>query len=77
MSTGIPVGAEPAAPSPRRQRYEALDALRGVAVLMVVYDHLFAVAGERMAGGPFAPTAWVREWITQPLGIIQDFGWLG
>ena len=77
MRNGMPVGVEPAAPSPHRQRYEALDALRGVAVLMVVYDHLFAVAGERMAGGAFAPTAWVREWITQPLGIVQDFGWLG
>lgn len=59
------------------QRLQALDALRGVAILMVMFDHLFAIAGERMAGGPFAPTAWVREWISGPLGIIQDFGWLG
>lgn len=58
-------------------RFAALDALRGAAVLMVVYDHLFAVAGERMAGGAFAPTAWIRDWITTPLGVIQDFGWLG
>jgi len=58
-------------------RYEALDALRGVAVLMVVYDHLFAVAGERMAGGAFPPVPWVRQWVSGPLGIIQDFGWLG
>ena len=58
-------------------RYEALDALRGVAVLMVVYDHLFAVAGERMAGAAFAPVPWVRHWVSGPLGIIQDFGWLG
>lgn len=72
-----PAGEPPAAAAAPQRRYEALDALRGVAVLMVVYDHLFAVAGERMAGGAFAPTAWVREWISGPLGIIQDFGWLG
>jgi peptidoglycan/LPS O-acetylase OafA/YrhL len=58
-------------------RYAALDALRGVAVLMVVYDHLFAVAGERFAGQAFAPVPAVREHITGPLGIIQDFGWFG
>ena len=58
-------------------RFPALDALRGLAVLMVVYDHLFAVAGERMAGGAFAPVRWVREWLSGPLGIIQDFGWFG
>lgn len=60
-----------------QRRYPALDALRGVAVLMVVYDHLFAIAGERMAGGAFAPVPWVRQWVSGPLGIIQDFGWLG
>lgn len=59
------------------QRFEALDALRGVAVLMVVYDHLFAVAGERLAGGVFAPVPWVRQWVSGPMGVIQDFGWFG
>lgn len=58
-------------------RFPALDGLRGLAVLMVVYDHLFAVAGERMAGHAFTPVPWVREWISGPLGIIQDFGWFG
>lgn len=61
----------------RESRFAALDALRGVAVLMVVYDHLFAVAGERYAGQAFAPVPFVREHITGPLGIIQDFGWFG
>lgn len=63
--------------APTGRRYVALDALRGVAVLMVVYDHLFAVAGETMVGGAFAPVAYVREWLTGPLIIIQDFGWFG
>lgn len=63
--------------APADRRYVALDALRGVAVLMVVYDHLFAVAGERIAGGVFAPVAAVRQWFTGPLLIIQDFGWFG
>ncbi len=58
-------------------RFPALDALRGLAVLMVVYDHLFAVAGERMAGGAFVPVPWIRDWLSGPLGIIQDFGWFG
>lgn len=60
-----------------RGRYASLDALRGLAVLMVVYDHLFAIAGERMAGGVFAPVPSIRHWVTGPLGIIQDFGWFG
>lgn len=64
-------------PLPGPLRYPALDALRGVAVLMVVYDHLFAVAGERNAGGAFPPVPWIREWVSTPLGIIQDFGWFG
>ena len=71
----VPIDMNPNLQAPTR--FPALDALRGVAVLMVVYDHLFALAGERMAGGPFAPTAWIREWISTPLGIIQDFGWFG
>lgn len=58
-------------------RYPALDAMRGVAVLMVVYDHLFAVGGERFAGNAFPPANTVRNWVSTPLGIIQDFGWFG
>ncbi len=64
-------------PKNKDSRYAALDALRGVAVLMVVYDHLFAVAGERFAGQAFFPVPAVRAHLTGPLGIIQDFGWLG
>jgi exopolysaccharide production protein ExoZ len=70
MSVDLPKDTGP-------KRWAALDALRGVAVLMVVYDHLFAVAGERMAGAAFAPVPWVRQWVSTPMGIIQDFGWFG
>ena len=80
MPHPAPPNAPALTPPPTAQatvRYEALDALRGVAVLMVVYDHLFAVAGERMVGGAFAPVPWVRQWVSGPLGIIQDFGWFG
>lgn len=72
-----PTPSPSSTPLPPPARYEALDALRGVAVLMVVYDHLFAVAGERLADGAFAPVPWVRQWVSGPLGIIQDFGWCG
>ena len=60
-----------------RERYFALDALRGVAVSMVAYDHLFAVHGESFTGKPFAPAEYIRNHFTAPAGIIQDFGWLG
>ena len=61
----------------KAQRYPSLDALRGLAVLMVVYDHMFAVAGEKIRQAAFAPVADVRRFVTTPLGIVQDFGWLG
>ncbi len=62
---------------PGTQRFHSLDALRGVAVMMVVYDHLFALHGERLTGKPFAPAEFIRNYFSAPAGIIQDFGWLG
>lgn len=44
---------------------------------MVMYDHLFATFGQNLTGQAFAPVPWIRHWISGPLGIIQDFGWLG
>lgn len=68
---------DPSLPRIARDRFLALDALRGVAVLMVAYDHLFAVHGERFIGKPFAPAEFIRAYFSAPAGIIQDFGWLG
>lgn len=53
-----------------------LNLLRGLAVLLVVYGHL----------GAFWPAenqrSWIvnrviRRWVSEPLGIIQDFGFFG
>lgn len=53
-----------------------LDILRGPAALMVVWVHWMAQFPEKHGFTP-VPTQIVRTWITEPLGIIQDFGWLG
>ena len=53
-----------------------LNLLRGVAVLLVVYDHLGAIWPEAK-GRSWIVTRTVRRWVTEPLGIIQDFGFLG
>ncbi len=53
-----------------------LDILRGPAALLVVWSHWIGFAPSRLG---FTPTALsqARAWINYPLGIIQDFGWLG
>lgn len=62
--------------NPDRRFFEFLSLLRGIAVLMVVYDHLGAVwpLANGMAWGP---NEFIRRWVTEPLAIIQDFGFLG
>ncbi|THD52622.1 acyltransferase [Phenylobacterium sp.] len=57
-------------------RYVFLDYLRAVAAWLVVWDHMANLVPQRM-GQPFAPAGWVRDNVTDPLGIIQDFGWFG
>jgi peptidoglycan/LPS O-acetylase OafA/YrhL len=57
-------------------RYVFLDYLRAVAAWLVVWDHMANLVPQRM-DQPFAPAQWVRHSITDPLGIIQDFGWFG
>ena len=53
-----------------------LNLLRGCAVLLVMYDHLGAVwPGE--SNRSWIVNRVIRRWINEPLGIIQDFGFLG
>lgn len=53
-----------------------LNLLRGVAVLLVVYDHLGAIWPDAQ-GRSWIVTRVVRRWVSEPLGIIQDFGFFG
>lgn len=57
-------------------RYANITLLRAVAALLVVYDHLLAMGPERFLGAVSRPVALIREYVTGPLGIIQDGGWL-
>ncbi|HMV54836.1 MAG TPA: acyltransferase [Rhodocyclaceae bacterium] len=75
MSGSIPNGAGPATVSPDA-RIEFLDVMRSVAVLMVAYDHLVGLYLKRTGQTePFYQA--VTQYVVQPLGIIQDFGWMG
>ncbi len=50
--------------------------LRGLAVLLVLWDHV--VSGwSKSNGRSWLPLQTVQSWISNPLGIIQDFGFLG
>lgn len=57
-------------------RYDFLDYLRAAAAWLVVWDHLGTIM-PGWSGKVFLPAEWVRSYVTQPLGIIQDFGWFG
>lgn len=50
--------------------------LRGIAALLVVWDHL---VGNWLSNNSMVwlPIQIIREYVTTPLGIIQDFGWFG
>ncbi|HEY3947867.1 acyltransferase [Phenylobacterium sp.] len=57
-------------------RYVSLDYLRAAAAWLVAWDHLAnTMPGWR--GQVFLPALWVRNHISGPLGVIQDFGWFG
>lgn len=53
-----------------------LTLLRAAAPLLVVWDHFGAVWPNRNRRSWFVNET-VRDYVNAPLGIIQDFGWLG
>ena len=53
-----------------------LDILRVVGAWLVVYDHIFSVWPSR-SGISLSFVNSIRSGINEPLGLIQDFGWLG
>lgn len=57
-------------------RFVFLDYLRALAAWLVVWDHLANVFLHDR-GRVFRPAEFIRDNITAPLGIIQDFGWFG
>jgi peptidoglycan/LPS O-acetylase OafA/YrhL len=69
-------GGTPPPPPDPTGRIVFLDALRGPAALLVVYDHLAGTFLDQYKAH-WAVLDFVRRRISEPLGIIQDFGWLG
>jgi peptidoglycan/LPS O-acetylase OafA/YrhL len=57
-------------------RYIFLDYLRAAAAWLVVWDHLANIM-PGWGGWIFLPARWIRHNVSEPLGIIQDFGWFG
>jgi peptidoglycan/LPS O-acetylase OafA/YrhL len=53
------------------KRLTSLDGLRGLAILMVMYDHLFGILAERLVGHAFFPVPFVRKYLTRPLGSFR------
>lgn len=57
-------------------RYVFLDYLRAAAAWLVVWDHVANII-PGWSGRTFPPALWVRDHVSAPLGVIQDFGWFG
>ncbi|GGM57600.1 hypothetical protein GCM10012275_30930 [Longimycelium tulufanense] len=53
-----------------------LDAARGVGVLLVLYSYVVALRPDEL-DEEFRLVSFVRKWVNQPLGIGEDFGFLG
>ena len=61
---------------PTRSRIVFLDVLRALAILFVLWDHLVGQwLGQRGRG--WLPLTKIDQFVTGPLDIVQDFGWLG
>ena len=50
--------------------------LRGIVVLLVLWDHVIA-GWTSNHGRSWLPLSTIRDWVSGPLVIIQDFGFLG
>jgi exopolysaccharide production protein ExoZ len=61
---------------PPKDNIRFIELLRGPAALFVVWDHLVAIWLDT-SGKSWFLLRTVREYITTPLGIIQDFGFFG
>lgn len=57
-------------------RINFLNALRGIAVGLVLWDHM-ASAWPTASGFGYRPQVWAAHWFFLPLGIVQDGGFLG
>ncbi len=58
-----------------RHRFDFLDYLRAAAAWVVVFDHLFG-RWVPARGMNLRAVSWMRTYVGEPLGIIQDFGWM-
>jgi exopolysaccharide production protein ExoZ len=58
------------------ERLEFIGVLRGVACLFVVYAHVI-VNYAKQHGIQLDLVTWVQDYVTEPLAIIQNFGWFG
>lgn len=57
-------------------RFGFLDVLRGSASLLVVWDHIFSI-WPHYNNINIGFVTIVQNFVNKPLGLIQDFGWLG
>ena len=62
--------------APAGARIDFIDTLRGLAVLMVLWDHLVGIYLDK-SHQTWWLHGWVSRYVNEPLGIIQNFGWLG
>ena len=67
---------QPTSPAEKPPTIHFISLLRGVASLLVMWDHLVGIWADRYKIA-FAPLGLVRNYINRPLVIIQDFGYLG
>ena len=69
----VPAEVTPAAEPPRPDRAAAVTLLRAAAALLGVYGYLAALFLTRHGSEPL-PLRLVRDWVSRPLGIGEDFG---